>query len=250
MVGSKIGQVVMAAAFDGEQLYVLGIDLLEQLAIFVGDQPVAVAVQEVDRKFNFFEILVGANLVAQQPPQRQQKSVAFDLVVKTVIRRIQNEHTRPVPGGHARRNAGAHRTTIDHDFILRVAAFEPVVQILRVVVQDLFGAFAPAFSEAAVVHHKKIVAIAHEIAGKFGPAFDAARVAFEVINDAPAVGHPEKDGVDAPTVFHFEGFFFKIKGILVFEISGQSLWAEKEKMLEYVKYGAYACVDGCQREKE
>lgn len=250
MVGRKIGQVVVAAAFDGEQLYVFGIDLLQQLAVLVRNQPVAVAVQKVDREFNFFDKPVGANLVAQQPAQWQQKSVAFNLVIKTVIRRIQNEHARPVPGGHARRNAGTHGAAVDHNFILRVAAFEPVVQILCVVVQDLFGAFAPAFSEAAVVHHKKIVAVAHEIAGKFGPAFDAARVAFEVINDAPAVGNPEIHSVDTPAVFHFEGFLFKIKGILVFKIGGQPLRAEKENMLEYVKYGAYACVNGCEREKE
>ena len=82
----KIGQVVVSAAFNGDEGAAVGADFVQALALGVGNQAILIAVDDVNRTSYFFEELIGAQMVAQQIAQGQPPSVLANLVVKAEIR--------------------------------------------------------------------------------------------------------------------------------------------------------------------
>ena len=90
-----------------------------------------------------------------------------------------------------------------------VLCAQPVVDILRIAIDDLFGAMATTLSETPVVHHKKIIALAYIVFGKLTPALDAAAVAFEKINNSQTVWHFKPNSIDPSAIREVKLLFFK-----------------------------------------
>lgn len=188
VVFREIGEVVVAALVDDVELAVLGDDTEEHFALVDGDEAVFVAVEDEDGAADFFDELVRADLVAEEPFDGEDKCVALDLVEKAVIGRIQDEEARVVPGSDAGGDAAAQGATVHDDLRFIVLGAEPFVDVLGVVVKDGFGAAASAFAKASIVDDEEVVAFADKVSGEFAPALDAARIPLEVENDALGIG--------------------------------------------------------------
>ena len=99
-------------------------------------------------------------------------------MVKTVIRRIQDQHFHLVPRGYAGSDTASKRPPVNDDMLFRIAVGQPFVDGLGVVVQFEFRPFALALAKTAVIHHKKIVAVTDEVLGEFAPSLYAPGIAF------------------------------------------------------------------------
>ena len=86
---------------------------------------------------------------------------------------------------------------------------QPVVDILRIAVDDLFGAMATTLSKTPVVHHKKIIAFAYIVLGKLAPTLDATAVAFEKINYAETVRYFKPNSINPSAIREVKLLFFE-----------------------------------------
>ena len=250
VVFGKVGEVVVAGFGDGEEVAVLRGLALQPFAETEGDELVFLAVDDEDGAGYFFDKLVGADLVFEQPADREDESVTIDLMVKAVIGGIQHQHLGMVPGGDAGGDAAAHRAAVDNDLFFGILLTQPFVYMLRIVVEDGFGTPAPAFAEAPVVDHEKIVAFADEVAGEFPPTFDAPGIALEVKDYALGIGDLEVNAVDQAAVFHFKIDFFKRKGVFVLEGLREYLGPKEKQVLCKIENDTQCSVNDGQYEQQ
>lgn len=245
MVFGKLGKIVVPPAGNGEQAGMVGRQLHEQKALAVGDEGVAIAVEDENWAVYFFDKLIGPDLVTQQPAERHPEEVVSDVVQKAVVGRVEDQHAWVIPGGEPCRNTAPERTPVEDDLFFRILAAQPSVYGLSVVEKGSFRTVARTFAEAPVIHHKKVVPFADEIAGKLAPALQTPAVALEVKNHSPRIGHLEMQGIDLTAVLHFEIHFDEGKGEAVFEGFRKDLRTEKEVVLKQVKDQAETCVGYC-----
>ena len=191
VVGGKIGQVIVPGAFDGQQGGVMGGLLLQHLPLIVWNEPVFIAVYNKDRAGDLSDKLIGAYLIPQQPLQGQNKAIATNLVKKTVIGRVQDEHPGPVPTRDPGGDPAAQGAAVNNDLLFRVMFAQPLIHGLGVVIQSGLRTPAATFAKSPVIDHKKIIAFAQKVPGEFRPSLDTAGIALEIEHYALGVGHFE-----------------------------------------------------------
>ena len=133
--------------------------------------------------------------------------------------------------------------------VFAILVGQPFVHMLEVAKQDFFRSAAPTFPKTPKIKDEKIKTLAHEVFGKFPPAFDAPRIPFDVKNNALAIGHPEVEGIDHAAVFHVKINLCKWKWILVREGFGQAFGTKKEEVLSEVEHETKPNIQGDRPEK-
>ena len=91
MILGKRGQVVVAAPDDPDQGDLVGIDLLQFLTMFDGDQPVFGAMNDVRMAVHTADPFIGAQVIPQYPSYRKYGQEPFHHYAKIIIRGVQDK---------------------------------------------------------------------------------------------------------------------------------------------------------------
>ena len=239
-----VWQVVVTRPDNGVERYFIGGKCFEHLTLAIRYESVFCATDDVNGAAHFFDEPIGSDVVTKQPLDRQEESVTRDMVQKRVVGAIQNDHFGPIPGSDPGGKTAAQGASIQHNPILVIFVGKPLVNVLQVAEKDFLRATATAFAKSPEIKNEKIEAFAHKVFGELTPAFDTARISFDVKNDSFAVRHTEMQCIHHSAIFHVEIDLRKRKRILVSKCLGESFRTKEKQVLPKIEHKTKPYIKG------
>lgn len=187
----------MSSAYNADQRDLAGIDPLQPFAVPDRDKPVPGAMNDVGMTVYMADPFVGAQVITQYIPHRQDGQKAFYHDAKIIIRRIEDEIAWFVFRCNVRCKAAADAASIYDDVVFGVFSDQNIINELHVVQHVFFAAFAGTFAKAPVIYQHYIVTIAVKITRILSPAFYAAGVAMKIKDQSFGIGAVKVESVNA-----------------------------------------------------
>jgi hypothetical protein len=209
-------KIVVPAAVDTDERNFTRVKFLQGFAVPDGDEPVSGAMYDIGMAVHMPYPPVGAQMVAENKTDWQNRKKPFHYFFKVIIRGIQNQIAGLVFGSHFGGKATAHAASIYNDVMFGILLRQPAVNKLHIAEHFFFTALAGAFAESAVIHQHHIIFVAVKITGIFGPAFNAPGIAVKIEDESFGIVAVKMQGIDADTRRNIKKIF--LEGYIVPEL--------------------------------